>query len=121
MASILLVCSQDVYQFWLQFFHFFTRPGREAGISLASLGPTMISQPGSASSSSPLIRATLPGITSFLCFTLSSIPVFLINGPIESPENLPAAQPVRTPSPSVSLTHSQDGILLPSISEATIK
>ena len=57
----------------------------------ASLGPTMISHPGSFASRSPLRTATLPGITSLLHFTFGSTCSWM-NFAMLFPENLPAAQ-----------------------------
>ena len=68
----------------------------------ASLGPTMISHPGSLASRSPLRTATLPGITSLLHFTFGST-FSLMYSEMLFPENLPAAQDVRTESPPASL------------------
>ena len=51
---------------------------------------------------SPFNTATLPGMITFLDFTLSST-FSLKNLEIELPENLPAAQDVSTESPPASL------------------
>src|SRR4030043_788294 len=107
--------------FFCHFFNVLTYSGRNAPMPAASLGPTTTSQPGRASSSSPLILATLPGSTIFLLLTLFSIPDFLIIAPTESPLNLPAAQPVRTPSPSASFTHRKEETFVDSMAEETIK
>ena len=68
----------------------------------ASLGPTMISHPGSFASRSPLRTATLPGITSLRHLTFGSTSV-LMYSEILVLENLPAAQDVSTESPPASL------------------
>ena len=65
--------------------------------------------------------ATFPGMTSVLVLTFCSMPDFLMKAAMLSPLNLPAAQPVSTPSPSVFFTHKNDGTLLPSTSEDTMK
>src|SRR4030042_464143 len=112
---------RESFSFLFHFLKLLTYSGRNAPIPAASLGPTTTSQPGKASSSSPFILATLPGMTIFLFFTLFSIPDFLTIAPTESPLNLPAAQPVRTPSPSASFTHRKEETFVASIAEETMK
>ena len=62
----------------------------------------MISHPGSFASRSPFRTATLPGITIFLHFTLSST-FSLKNLDTDVRRSLPAAQAVSTESPPASL------------------
>ena len=68
----------------------------------ASRGATIISHPGSFASRSPFRTATLPGMISFLDFTLPSMFSFT-KVEMDVPENLPAAQDVSTESPPASL------------------
>src|SRR5450759_3572087 len=91
------------------------------GTSAASRTPTRTFHPPSSSSSSPLICATPPGMTMVRWLTFSSMPIFLTKVAIASATNLPAAHDVSTDWPSVSITNSQVGTLLPSISPATVK
>ena len=88
---------------------------------MASPGPTMISQSGRASVSSPRMRATLPGMISRRWLTLPSMPHLRDEG-----GDAVAAELARRPGgedaqPARFLHHSQAGTLLLSTSEATRK
>src|SRR5512136_1856638 len=81
LSSMFLENMGELFFFLVHFFNVFTYSGRKVPIPAASLGPITTSQPGNASSNSPLILATLPGSMIFLFFTLLSIPDFLTMAP----------------------------------------
>ena len=73
------------------------------GIPEESIGPTITFHP-EASSISPLRRAAFPGIMSFLCLTLSSIPDFFKASATLSAVSFLPATALSTAIPSVSTT-----------------
>ena len=92
---------------------------RYLGISDESLGPTWTFQPLS-SSISPLMREALPGMMSFRCLTLLSMPEDLIASATRSAVSLRPATPLSMAEPSVSTTMRYALSLLLSMSEATV-